>query len=50
MGEKLPSLKWIAVGCVAGFATLLVVLLSAYDVDTSSFVASIRKYVPGAPR
>lgn len=49
LGEKLPSLKWVVIGCVAGVATLLVVLLSAYDVDTSAFVASIRKYVPGAP-
>ncbi|WP_407530247.1 hypothetical protein [Methylobacterium oryzisoli] len=41
MGERLPSLKWIAIGCVAGFAALLVVLLSAYAVDTSAFVAAI---------
>lgn len=48
MGEKLPSLKWSAVGCVAGAATLLVVPLSAYDVDTFGFVASILRYVLGA--
>lgn len=48
IGEQLPSLKWIAVGCVAGIAILLAVVLSAYDVDTSGFVEWIHNYVPGA--
>lgn len=49
LGERVPALKWIAIGGVAGVAVLIITLLSGYDIDTTALVKSLRSYVPGAP-
>lgn len=45
-GERMPSLKWVAVGSVVGSAMLLALILSAYTVDTTDLVNALRPYMP----
>lgn len=49
LGQRVPALKWIVLGGVAGVAVLLSMALAAFDVDTSRFVNQLRPYIPGAP-
>lgn len=49
LGERVPMLKWIALGAVCGVAVLIITLLAGFDIDTTPIVNSLRPYVPGAP-
>ena len=49
MGERMPMLKWVVVGGVAGIAVLIITLLAGFDISTKPLVDSLRGYVPGAP-
>ena len=45
-GERLPSLKWIALGCVVGIAVALAVMLAVLSPDTRGLVEQIKPYIP----
>lgn len=49
LGERVPVLKWVALGGVCGLAVIIITLLAGFDIDTSGVVNSLRRYVPGAP-
>lgn len=47
-GEKIPSLKWIAVGTVVGVASFATLQLESSRADVRWLTDYVRPYIPGA--